>query len=192
MNEKLKQSGYLAIPLKQDIESTLNPYPNWYVIDDVQGKVSVNLPMLGDTICAHSKYKIVYREILEENIELGRVEEMREVIYESSNQPIPLGIIPALSSHQTLLHNVSYINLLLSMFQFRGILNNIKLEIDTELLNNIVYPILPTPTPTISNIPSITLEITETPTPTPTQSVTSTIITEEEITPTPTPTVEII
>ena len=119
--------------------------------------------MLGDTICAQSVYKIVFREILPYSPELNRNEEMREIVYEHQNQPIPLNIVPAFSSYELLLQNKDQINLLLSLFQFRGLLQGFQLIIDEDKVNEIL-----TPEPT----PEVTPEVTPEPTP----EVTSTVI----------------
>ena len=70
-------SNYLAIPLELNKSLDLKPQPNWLIIDNIFGKQNNILPMLGMTICAQSVYKLSYREILEPNEELGRIEEMR-------------------------------------------------------------------------------------------------------------------
>lgn len=156
IDNRLIQSGYLAIPLKVNVNSTLNPQPNWLVIENIFSKINAYLPSLGDTICAQSLYKIVYREILPYSPELNRLEEMREISYEYQNQPIPLSVVPAFSSYELLLQNKDQINFLLSLFQFRGILEGFQLIIDEDKINKILEPEpSPTPTPTPTPTPEI-------------------------------------
>lgn len=164
IDKRLFESLYLAIPLKNNEESLLNPQPNWFVIDEVFGKRIENLPTLGNTVCAHAAFKLVFREILPEAIELGRQEEIREIPFDKGYQMLPLNIIPALASHETLYAYKDNVNYLLSLFQFRGILHNHLLQIDDELLLEIITP-EPTPTMTPSITPSGTPEPTPTMTP---------------------------
>ena len=138
MENQLFQSGYLSIPLKINENLTLNPQPNWMIIENVFGKVTTTLPMLGTVICSQSTYKLVYREMLEESIELNRPKEMREVIYEYQNQSIPVDFVPYFSSHQKLNEHIVEVNQLLSLFNFRGILANFQLEIDQDKLIEII------------------------------------------------------
>jgi hypothetical protein len=107
IDKRLYESGYLSIPLKKNESSSLNPQPNWFILEDVFGKKTEVLPVLGNTVCAHSSYKIVFREMLPEAIELGRNEEIREVPFEKGFQMLPVNIIPALATHETL---YAYIN----------------------------------------------------------------------------------
>lgn len=138
MDLKLAYSNYFAIPLEINDESNLFPQPNWLVIDNIFGKLNAELPMLGNVICAQSIYKLSFREILPPNIELGRFEEIREIVYENQNQPIPMNVVPYFTSYETLKEHLNEVNLLLSLFQFRGILTNFKLKVDENLLDEII------------------------------------------------------
>jgi hypothetical protein len=147
IDNRLTTSSYISIPLKKIEACTLNPQPNWLVIENIFGKEIVNLPYLGTTVCAQSVYKLVFREILPARPDLLRIEEMRELIYENTNQNIPLSIIPALSSHQTVYDNIASINYLLNFFEFRGVLEQFKLEADEVVLLDIITPPVQEETP---------------------------------------------
>jgi hypothetical protein len=147
IDNRLTTSSYISIPLKKIETCTLNPQPNWLIIENVFGKEIVNLPYLGTTVCARSVYKIVFREILPARPDLTRIEEMRELIYEDTNLNVPLSIIPALSSHQTVYDNIANINYLLNFFEFRGVLEDFKLEVDDVVLLDIITPPIQEETP---------------------------------------------
>jgi hypothetical protein len=140
VDNRLTQSQYMAVPLKRNINSTLSPQPNWLVIENIFGKLISNIPSMGETVCAQTIYKIVFREILPAVPEMGKIEEMREIIYEQQNQPIPLTIVPFFSTYETLSQYTTYINTLLGLFQFRGILNGFVLEVDEDMINLILEP----------------------------------------------------
>lgn len=140
MDSRLYSAGYLAIPIKANLESSLNPQPNWMVIDNIFGRLEATLPVLGNTVCSQSAYKLSFREILPANEELGRMEEMRELVYENTNQPVPVTIVPALASYQGLQAYTTEVNQLLALFQFRGVLAGFTLEIDTDVLEEILTP----------------------------------------------------
>jgi len=138
MDKRLFSAGHLAIPLQSNENSTLSPQPNFLVIDRMEGRTKAELPVLGDTVCAFSRYKIVYREILPASVELSRAEEMREVIYEQANQPVPASIYEALSDHSALLAGVANVNFMLGLFSFRGALEGLQLVIDEVALQDII------------------------------------------------------
>ena len=138
MDNRLKSANYFAIPLEINETSVLYPQPNWLIIDNIFGKITADLPTLGNVICAQSAYKLTFREILQSNAELGRSEEMREIIYEHTNQPIPINVVPYFSSYESLLANLTEVNALLNLFQFRGVLADFKLKVDEVLLNEIL------------------------------------------------------
>jgi len=138
MDKRLYQSGNIAIPLLINPEHAVNPQPNFLIIEDIRGKTKVELPVLGDTVCKIAQYKIVYREILEASVELHRMEEMREIVYESAYQPVPTGIVEALTDYSFLINKVDEVNYMLNLFQFRGVLYNYQLIIDTEKLQDII------------------------------------------------------
>ena len=138
MDSRLMSANYFAIPLEINEGSSLLPQPNWLIIDNIFGKLVTELPTLGNVICAQSVYKLVYREILPANTDLGRVEEMREVIYENQNQPIPISVVPYFSSYEILKTHIDEVNMLLSLFQFRGVLTNFKLKVDENLVDLIL------------------------------------------------------
>lgn len=138
MDNRLMSANYFAIPLEINEDSSLFPQPNWLIIDNIFGKLTSELPTLGNVICAQSVYKLVYREILPANTDLGRVEEMREVIYENQNQPIPISVVPYFSTYEILKTHIDEVNMLLSLFQFRGVLTNFKLKVDENLVDLIL------------------------------------------------------
>ena len=64
MDSRLYSAGYLALPLKANEGHPLNPQPNFMVIENIFGKLTAILPVLGETLCKQSAYKLVFREIL--------------------------------------------------------------------------------------------------------------------------------
>lgn len=134
----LNYAGVLAIPIKANLNSTLNPQPNFMVVDAMHTPQKGTLPMLGEVLCINTVYKLVYREVLPASIELNRPEEIREVVWEYANQLVPMSIAEALSSYEVLNTKVAEVNMLLGLFQFRGILAGFVLEIDTNVLTEIL------------------------------------------------------
>jgi len=138
MDVRLYQAGYLAIPLKANVLHSLSPQPNFLVIENIFGRANAEIPTMGLTVVANSLYKIVYREILAANEELGRGEEMREIVYETANQYVPMLIVPALSDYEYLTASVENVNTMLSLFQFRGSLAGFQLIVDETALAAII------------------------------------------------------
>lgn len=148
MDKRLYSAGHLAIPLQANQNHSLNPQPNFLIIERMAGRTKAELPVLGDTICAYSSYKIVYREILQASAELQRPEEMREIVYEAANQPVPVTMYEALSDYELLQTNVANVNFMLGLFQFRGVLAGFSLSVDTVALADIIESVaIPTPPP---------------------------------------------
>lgn len=135
IDSRLKSAGIIAIPLKVN-DSKLNPQPNWLVIDNLFGKLDAEIPDLGILPCINSVYRIVYREILPPV--LKREEILSEIVYEQANQAVPISISSALYSYKTILENLETINMLLSKFQFRGILEGFVLKVDETVLNELI------------------------------------------------------
>lgn len=161
MDSRLYVAGYLAIPLKVNTGHTLNPQPNFLVIENIFGNTRAEIPTLGDVVVANSFYKIVHREILLANEELGRAEEMREIIYESANQYVPILIAPALSDYEYLMQAIPQVNEMLSLFQFRGILAGFQLIIDEDAMSEIIVSTTTLPiTTTTENITTTVENIT--------------------------------
>ena len=75
---------------------------------------------------------------------ISRSEEMREIVYEYANQAIPINVLPYFSSYESLSANLTEVNMLLNLFQFRGVLSNFKLKVDEVLLEEILTPTTPT------------------------------------------------
>lgn len=143
MDSRLYSAGYLAIPLKANENSTLNPQPNWLVIENVFGKLTATLPILGETLCKQSAYKLVFREILAANEELGRAEQLNEIVYENTNQPIPIQIAGAFDTYENLLLYITNVNQMLALFQFRGILQGFQLIVNEDKVNEIITDLTP-------------------------------------------------
>ena len=138
MDSRLYQSSFLAIPLKANEGHSLFPQPNFLVIENIFGRAKAEIPTMGEVVVQNSVYKIVYREILAANEELGRGEEMREIVYESANQYVPVLIVPALSDYGYLSASVEQVNGMLALFQFRGSLAGFQLTVDEDKLEEII------------------------------------------------------
>jgi len=149
MDSRLYQAGYLAIPLKANEGHSLNPQPTFMVIENIFGRTKAELPMLGDVVVANSSYKLVYREILKANEQLGRGETTREIIYENENQYVPIVIVPALSDYEYLKASLKQVSEMLSLFQFRGVLSGFQLIIDETVLDEIIADLTPVVTPPV-------------------------------------------
>lgn len=186
MDIRLYQSNYLAIPLLSNQGHTLNPQPNFLVIDRIQGRSKSFIPTLGEIVVSFADYKIVYRELLPFSEELGRGEEVREIIYESSNQAVPIIIVPALSDYEYLSQSIAQVNGMLSLFQFRGVLAGFQLIIDESKISEIIVstttlPITTTlPVTTTENITTTTVMETTTVEVTTTENIITTTL--EEVT----------
>ena len=147
MDKRLTSARWAIIPLAQNPESTLSPQPNFMVIDSMHSNRIAELPLIGATRCMLGEYKIVFREILPANEQLGRESEMREIIYEYANQDVPIQIVPALSDPLFLKANleendpnVMKVNDMLALFQFRGVLAGHTLSVDADVLDEILQP----------------------------------------------------
>lgn len=145
MDKRLFSAGHLAIKLQANQNHELSPQPNFLIIERMAGRTKAELPVLGDTICANSSYKIVYREILQASAELQRPEEMREIIYEAANQPVPVTMYAALSDYEGLQNGLVNVNFMLGLFQFRGVLSGFTLSVDAVALTDIIETIANNP-----------------------------------------------
>jgi hypothetical protein len=135
MNNELNlfSAGKIAIPLKAQPESTLNPQPNFLIIENIFDYISRQFPnakgVLEETECMNSLMKLVFREVLP--AENGKAEEIREVLLDNvGNIVIPEDYVFIFKNHQRMIENAQIINIFLPMFQFRGILKKYKLEYD--------------------------------------------------------------
>ena len=90
IDSRLTSAGIIAIPLETNVGNTLNPQPNWLVIDNLFNKLDAEIPDLGILPCVNSIYRIVYREILPPV--LNRPEILSEIVYEQDNQAVPISI----------------------------------------------------------------------------------------------------
>ncbi len=138
MDNRLFSASHLAIPLLNTGTQPVTPAPNFLVINRLGSRIKATLPVLGETVCAMSNYKIVTREILAANPSLARVEEMREIVWEQANQPVPASIYEALSDHSALLAQAANVNFMLGLFSFRGSLEGLQLVIDEVALADIL------------------------------------------------------
>jgi len=133
MNNQLNlfNAGKIAIPLKEQANSELNPQPNFLIIENIFDYMLRQFPnaqgVLEETECMNSLMKLVYREVLP--AENGKVEEIREVLLDNiGNIAIPEDYVFIFKNHQRMIENAQVINMFLPFFQFRGILKNFKLE----------------------------------------------------------------
>ena len=162
MDVRLYQAEYLGIPLKHNDGHALNPQPNFLIIEQIQGRLKAEIPTMGEVVAAYSNYKIVYREILEANQELGRPEEIREILYERATQVIPMIIVPALSDYEYLMQAIPQVNEMLSLFQFRGVLAGFQLIIDEDKMSEIIVSTTTLPITTTTENITTTLELVTT------------------------------
>ena len=102
------------------------------VIENLFNKLDAEIPDLGILPCINSVYRITYREILPPV--LKREEILSEIVYEQANQAVPISISSALYSYKTIFDNLAIINMMLSKFQFRGILEGFTLKVDETVL----------------------------------------------------------
>lgn len=160
MDSRLYQAEYLGIPLKHNDGHALNPQPNFLIIEQIQGRLKAEIPTMGEVVAANSNYKIVYREILEANQELGRGEEIREILYERATQAVPMIIVPALSDYEYLIQAIPQVNEMLSLFQFRGVLAGFQLIIDEDKMSEIIVSTTTVPITTTENITTTVENIT--------------------------------
>ena len=123
----------VAIPLKHQEDSTLNPQPNFLVIDNIfdYRKVPLTLPT-GQTVeteCRQVNMRVVYREVLPEQYD--REEDIREVTFDHVGEIwIPYVYESFLRNQETLIINEEVINEWMTLFQFRGFLEGFKMEYD--------------------------------------------------------------
>lgn len=135
MTNEINKGGIVAIPLKPREGFALSP--NYFVIESMQGKVvlPVNPVTMQEvqTDCTLITYRIVFREILEEDIELGKPQELEDVVLRNGSLQMPIEYVPMLFSLERVYQNLEAINYALSKFTFRGILSGFELEIETNL-----------------------------------------------------------
>jgi len=139
---QLFNAGKIAIPLKQQETSTINPQPNFLIIENIFDYITTMFPNaqgeLEETECQNSYMKLVYREILPN--ENNKSMEVREVLCDNvGNIAIPEDFVGIFKNHQRMIDNTQVINTFLPMFNFRGYLKGFKLEYDpiksTEYVN---------------------------------------------------------
>lgn len=140
---RLIHAGIVAIPLKYKESSNLGIlHPNYIVFDSQFGKsksLSPNLQtgVLKEVDAVNTVYKIVYREVLEAT-ENKPEEFIERILIPSESLDIPVSMLPIIFTYQSIKDNLSIVNLALSRFQFRGVLSNLKLEVDENKLDEIL------------------------------------------------------
>lgn len=144
MNAELYNAGIIAIPLKRQEDSTLNPHPNFIVIEEIGGRlikpfIDQQTNEYKDTPCMMVRHKIVFREILEATE--TKQEDIETRILHTGVDYLPYNYVPLLQSHKFVAENVAYVNAILMMFSFRGVLSGFRLEVDTNILDEIIYNI---------------------------------------------------
>lgn len=128
-------AGKIAIPLKHQESSTLNPQPNFLIIENIfdysKQKIYNLQGELEEMEVMNSYMKLVYREILPE--ENGKGQEIREVLLDNvGNIYIPEDYVGVFKNHQRMIEYEQLLNTFLPMFKFRGCLKGFKLEYDIE------------------------------------------------------------
>ena len=128
-------AGKIAIPLKIQEDSTLNPQPNFLIIENIFNYSKQNVynlqGELEETEVMNSYMKLVYREILPE--ENGKGQEMREVLLDNvGNIYIPEDYVGVFKNHERMIKHEELLNTFLPMFKFRGCLKGFKLQYDAE------------------------------------------------------------
>lgn len=142
MNAELyNQAGIIAIPLKKQEDSSLNPQPNFIVIESIGGRVMKPFMKTAtgekqDVPCMIVSYKIVYREILEATE--TKEEDVETRILHTGTDYLPFDYVPLLQSHVFIKQNIVYVNAILALFSFRGILSGFTLEVDDKVLSDII------------------------------------------------------
>lgn len=145
-------AGKIAIPLKKQEDSVLNPQPNFLIIENIfdysKQKVYNLQGKLEEMEVMNSYMKLVYREILPE--ENGKGQEMREVLLDNvGNIYIPEDYVMVFKNHERMIQHEQVLNTFLPMFRFRGCLKGFKLEYNAdesrrylELLEQLRNPIV--------------------------------------------------
>ena len=143
MNQLLKQAGIIAIPLKIREEANLGVlHPNFLVFDTQSGRnksfsPNIQTGLLEEVDCVQTVFKIVYREILAET-ETKQEEFIERILLPYENLQIPVSMLPIIFTHSRIKENLAIVNLALSRFSFRGVLSNLVLEVDEEVLDQII------------------------------------------------------
>lgn len=143
MNKKLYTAGIVAIPLK-NVESNLGIlHPNFFVIESQFGKLkadclNIQTGELENVFCIQINYKIVYREILL-STPVSSEQFIERVLLPLETLSIPVELLPVIFTQQEIKANIGIVNLCLSRFSFRGVLSELSLAIDEEVLDEIIY-----------------------------------------------------
>lgn len=144
MNKKLYTAGIIAIPLVKKENSNLGDLqPNYFVIESQFGKLkadcqNIQTGELENVFCIQINYKIVYREILLSN-PFASEEFIERVLMPIETLSIPVELLPVIFTHDSIKANIGIVNLCLSRFSFRGVLSELSLEVDENVLDEIIY-----------------------------------------------------
>lgn len=128
----------VAIPILQKFEGIC---PNFMVVEFWGGKVIQNYnPITEELFHTNSiniRYKIVQREMLEAT-DTKEEEFIERTLLPSEVVQIPVEMLPVIFTHQSIKENLAIVNLALSRFSFRGVLSNLVLEVDEDVLDEII------------------------------------------------------
>ena len=117
--------------------------PNYLVFDRQYGSVRANQINLqtGETEemdCVYMYYRLVHREILAPNERYPNEEMMERTLLPTEPLEIPVDMLPLFITHQRIQANLPIINLALSNFAFRGVLEGLVLSVDETVLSDIL------------------------------------------------------
>ncbi len=144
MEEILYNSQMIAIPVKQKpgIESSLGlAEPNFFCIEGVKELTEMLFPdsegNLQVTTAFDCFFKLVHREVLPQNA-FFPVQYIERGFIPIEVRSFPAFILPMVKSHLTIKQNIEYLNQCFELFEFRGILKDLKLQIDADVLDLIL------------------------------------------------------
>lgn len=129
------KSQFTAIPLLKNEDSTLNPQPNFLVIDNIFDFKTIPFQYpdgtITDTEVATVSMRIVYRENLPAVD--GKEKSYREVVFdEPDNVQVPYLQMLQARNQLALIENEDMVNYWLSMFSFRGCLEGFDMIYDRD------------------------------------------------------------
>lgn len=142
--KELFEAGIIAIPLKYQEESPVQLQPNFFVVDSQFGIKTSLIPNLSTmipepTACSNMHYKLVYREILP--AKYGKpVQFIERQLQQTELQDTPVIFFSFLNTLQNVIDNAATINAIFSLFQFRGVLDGLVMEVDVERIEEHLSP----------------------------------------------------
>lgn len=142
MDKRLYNSGIIAIPLKRKTEDLGIMHPNFLVFDSQDSKsntLAVNIVngLEEEQDCVRTQFRLVLREILPQ-LATKPVELIERIVLPSEVLFMPVQMLPVIFTHQSIKENLAIVNLALSRFSFRGVLTNLLLEVDEDVLDEII------------------------------------------------------